>query len=84
MLRQHDSQQDSQKTQHEPILSFALPLARPAAFFVTATQKKIMCLLSEMTHDDIFKRGWASCSTNQFAGAPSSKISDMLAHGARK
>jgi len=58
--------------------------------------EKIVLSLSEMTHDDIFKRGWASCfssqqyppekrlSTNQFAGAPSSRNSDMLAPGASK
>ena len=83
------------KTQHEPILVFDLPLAHPAAFFNSDTEK-IMRSHSKMTHDDFFKRGCASCSsiptrppkkrlsTNQFAGAPSSQIYDMLAAGARK
>jgi hypothetical protein len=62
MLCQHDSHQDSppEKTHHEPILSFALLLARPAAFLVTTTQK-IVHSLSQMTHNDILMRGWASC-----------------------
>ncbi len=34
---------------------------RAQRLHVTVTEK-IVCLLSEMTQDDIFKRGWASCS----------------------
>jgi hypothetical protein len=39
------------KTQHKTIISFALPLARPAPSCNPDTEK-IVCLLSEMTHND--------------------------------
>ena len=94
MLCQHDCQQDSppQKTHREPILSFALLLARPSAFLVTATQKK-SCVRSQRRHTMIFLReaGHHASPSQQYppkktqhAGAPRSRNSDMLAPGASK
>ena len=77
--------------------SFVRPAAcAPSSLLHNRDTEKIVCLLLEMTHNDIFKRGWASCSAiptipppeglsmNQFAGTPSSRNSDILAPGASK
>ena len=87
MLRQHDSQQDSppKKTQHEPILSFTLPLARPAAFIVivAATQKK-MCVPSQRRHTMMFLReaGHHAPSSQQDPHKKDSARTNSLAHPA--